>query len=855
MAFSPVYAERWKLHPAMDNAPVRIVDTERYTFFQVFQKLYSTTTATYNEPVTAALLYDKNDPDSGIVPLGERFALNGGTIVTMEYSPEGKFLAILYADGGLDILHDSGNVIHNDALKKCYKPGWSSVNSMTICDNMIWLATPGGYAAVDASKGETSALSDLGQNIKWIAGCGERIIAFTADRMYEAPAKKFPRDFSEFKELSIPSAPDNPRMLMPRNDGAFIYLADRKASGNYSLNLACLTDGKWKHHDICDLQVPEVPSNSVISHPFEMNFIRNKGGWLFFTGGDLQQIRMESAPESADIVTVMPTVRKDNPDAARSVGIAGSWDGTTCWTYLDRGRFAKGEAVGGKFLIDDSNAVRPNLPAVSQATHLAYTPGHGTLAINYGCSWNFMALLSNLPPLLSAYKDGVWSLPNPAYNVPRSAEGDSGLATLYRNNFNRFPVGNPTGVTVDPLNADYVWLGSSFSGLGALNLSDPKGDPIHLGSPADPLVSYPGFKAVFEDVTGWRGYTPVSAPSFDGEGNMWVAYHYVDGAVPGDSPARLYYWPRDNRKKVLDSRNVSDIEGIGFIKIPCVEQINAAVKCLATTHPDKRNIVFMYLTPFPRYLARVNHKGTLDNGSDDNIDLIYYVEDQHGSRWPVSYCYSIVEEPSTGMVWLGEESSVLCFDPASEVNDGVIKGHVLDVEYDGVQGNPISFIGCHGITFDDSGRVWLTTGGTGVWGISPDRKRVEAHYTASNSALPHDTAYGIVWNPDSRSLMISTHEGLVELWPDASSGFSSSHVSVSPREVGPGYNGPVSVRATSPSETIEIIDRDGRQVTIIKTDGSGNAFWNLTDSEGRKVGNGFYILKGSFGSEEIVVMQ
>ncbi|MDE6682694.1 MAG: hypothetical protein K2J87_04640, partial [Muribaculaceae bacterium] len=605
----------------------------------------------------------------------------------------------------------------------------------------------------------------------------------------------------------IPSAPQNPKMLMPRKDGSFLYLANPKSSGNHSLNIAYISDGKWNHRNIYDLQVPVVASNSIISHPYEMNFVRNKKGWLLFTNGDIRQIFMDPSPESAEIVNVMQTVRKDNPEAGRSLSIAGSWDGSECWTYLDRGRFSKGTAQEGRIIIDDSTAIRPNLPAVSQATHLAYAPGYGTLAINYGYSWNFAFLSNTLPPLLSAYSVGKWSLPNPAYMMPRSAESDQGLATLYHNNAYRFPVSNPTGLTVDPVNPDYVWLGSSFSGMAALSLRDPKADPIHLGSPADPLASYPGFKAVFEDVTGWRGYTPVSAPSFDGDGNLWVAYHYVDGAVEGDSPAWLYCWPRDNRERVLETRNVSEVAGIKYIKMPCNVQINATVKCFATTHPEKRNIVFMYITPYPRYLARLNHKGTLNNQADDEIELIYYVDDQNGGRWQIDYCHAMLEEPSTGLVWLGDEAGLLCFDPASEVKDGVIKGGVLDVEFDGGHGNPLSYVGCNGMTFDGSGRLWVTTSGTGVWCISADRKKVEAHYTTANSALPHDTAYGIAWNPDSRSLMISTQEGLVELWPDASVGFNAAHLSVSPREVGPDYTGAVSIRGVPSGEKIEIVDR------------------------------------------------
>lgn len=853
--FSPAYAERWKTHPAMDNGPVRIVDTERYTFFQVFQKLYSTTTTTYNEPITAALIYDKKNPDSGIFPMKETFGLNGGSIRTMEYSPEGKFLAILYTDGGLDIVGDSGNVIYNDELKRCSKPGWSVLNSMTLSGTSIWIATPGGYAVFNGKTGETLVLADLEEDIKWIASCGEKIIAFTSDRFYEAPGGNYPRSISEFQSFWVPTSPGHPEMLMPRNDGSFIYLSDKRNTGNYTLNLAIPSDGKWRYRELAGPQLPKPSSDMVISHPHEMNFVRNKEGWVFFTADEIYQLKFDGSPDADDLITKKSIVRKDDPSIGRQVTVAGSWDGTSCWTYLFRGHFSKGELSEGRYLIDDTAPLRPNLPAVAHATHLAYTPEHGTLAINYGYTWCFPAIINNLPPLLSAYKNGVWSLPNPAYWKPRSAEENPDLDLLYTAYYNRFPFHNPTGVIVDPVNRDYAWLGSTFGGMAALSLDDPKADPIHLGSPADPLASYPGFKAILEDVEKWKGYAPLSVPSFDSDGNLWTACQYIDGAVEGDTPARLYYWPRENREKVLASRDVSAVDGIGFMKIPCPAQMNATMRCLATTNPDKRNLVFMFITPYPRYLARLNHKGTLKNQSDDRIDLIYYVEDQHGARWQIEYCYDMKEDPSTGHIWLADKGAFIHFDPAAEVKDGVIKGEVLDVEYEGSQGNPFSYINVFGITFDDSGRLWVTTEGTGVWGISADRKRVEAHYNASNSLLPHDTAYGIVWNSDSKSLMISTREGLVELWPDAPQNISTVPVSVTPREVTPGYMGPVSVRGLAPTERMEIFDRDGIRIAVIESDADGTAHWNLIDSEGKRVKNGFYTLRSSNGAVEIVVMQ
>lgn len=847
-------AERWKTHPAVDNSPVRIVDTERYTFFQMLQKPYSTTLSTYNVPIAAALVYDKENPDRGIFPMKDSFDLHGGAVRIMEYSAEEGFLALLYMDGGLDIVTDAGDVIYNEALKKCSLPGWSVVNSMTVSGSEIWIATSGGYVAVDAKRGETLALANLGEDIRWIARCGEKIIAFTYERFYEASTSRFPRDFSEFRSFWVPTSPGHPCMLMPRKDGSFIYLADLRNAGNHTLNIAIPSEGGWRYRELTSLHVPETSSNGMISNPFDKNFIRNKNGWVFFTTSDLWQLKSDGSPDAEDILTVRHTVRKEDPNVARVLGPTGSWDGTGCWTYLDRGRFSPGELSGNVYLIDDAQSIRPNLPAVSHATHLDYSPEFGTLALNYGYSSNFIAIISNLPPLLSAYKDGEWNLPNPAYCKPRSAEENPELNRLYTNNYNHFPVYNPTGFTLDPINPDYAWLGSTFGGMAALNLRDPKKDPIHLGSPADPLAAYPGFKAILEDVTGWKGYAPLSAPSFDGDGNLWTASHYIDGVKEGDSPARLYYWSKANREKVLASGNVEDISGLGFIKIPCSAQINATVKCLATTHPEGRNLVFMYVTPYPRYLARLNHNGTLENQSDDKIDIIYHIEDQFGARWDIDYCFFMKEDVSTGRIWIGDRGGIISIDPTSEVKDGVIKGEVLDVGYDGTHGNPFSFIDSNGMTIDDSGRFWITTTNAGIWCLSADKKRIEAHYTTSNSLLPHDTAYGIAWNPDTKSLMISTQEGLVELWPDAALNLNGYPLSVSPREIMPDYAGAVFVRRAHPSEKIDIIDIAGVKIANIEADPSGNAVWNLTDSSGERVKTGFYTIKSTSGAADIVVL-
>lgn len=851
-------AERWKLHPGFDDAPLRIIDTEKYTFFAVFQQFYDLNYSTCNQPVTAGFIYRKDAPEEGIVPAGDILNLNGSGIRTCEYSPDGKFLAILYLDGGLDFLDDNGEIRHCDFIKNRVSPYWDNVKSFTLSGKEVWIVTAGGYVAVDGTSGNVTAQAEIPENInlRWMGRCGDRIVMLTNDRIYDAPAANPPRSYADFNSVWMPSGWWGPNNLMPRDDTSFFFLSNSDGAGGYQHNIAWHDGEKWNFREI-NKSHPVLSSwGGVVSNIFERNYFRNKKGWLFTTAGGMHQLYNDRDPEAADIIESLPGLKKEDPSAIRVLSMAGSWDGTTCFAYHDRGKFAPGSCSDWKWFIDDEAALRPKAPSVGTATHLGYSPDYGTLAMNYGTSWAFAAIMNRPSPLLTAYKDGEWTYPNSMYSIPRSAESNEGMMTAYQNNIVRFPVPCPNGMIVDPANKDYVWFGSAMGGMAAFNLRDPKADPIHLGSPADPLAAYPGFYALLENPERWNGYAPLSTPSFDGEGNLWTAHHYYVER-PGKGMAQLFCWPRANREKVMASGNVKEIEGIKTLELGPDDLPNSYMKCAATTSPKARNLVFVYLTNSPRRICRLNHGGTLDDPSDDKMEYFQYVEDQNGSRWPVSECNRLVEEPSTGMMWLADYAFLVGFDPNGEIKDGVIKGTVIELDDKEYQGNPLAFFSVQDVAFDDFGRMWVATAGAGVWGFSADKKRVIAHYTVADSFLPDDRCYGLVWNPATCSLMVSTYGGLAEVWPDIPDAVQNVQGAVAawPREVTPDYTGPVTVSGLLPGTTLYVADRDGKDVAALKADGDGRALWSLTDDAGKSVGSGFYILKGTFGEIEIVVMR
>ena len=105
--------------------------------------------------------------------------------------------------------------------------------------------------------------------------------------------------------------------------------------------------------------------------------------------------------------------------------------------------------------------------------------------------------------------------------------------------------------------------------------------------------------------------------------------------------------------------------------------------------------------------------------------------------------------------------------------------------------------------------------------------------------------------------MISTAEGLAEVWPDLQSESSllMEGVSVYPREIKPDYAGSVFLGGLTPGSEVSVCRLNGKEVKMVKADSEGNASWNLTDASGKGVATGFYVLKGSFGEVEIAVMR
>jgi len=850
-----VSAGRWKQHTGFDANPRKIIDTGTATYFHVLQAYYNKNQAYHNVPLGGILVYDKKNPWKGIVPLATSVPLSEVNVRLAEYSPEGKFLAIIYDDGLLDIVDESGNVRKIDALNRAPLPGSNVVNSMTICGKEIWIGTQSGFMAVDGKEARIISKVDFAKNVGWIGRTGDRITAYINNVLYDSDGAHFTGKLSGFVRVTLTGSQASPFGMMPIKNG-FVYLANKKSAGTCSLNVAWRENGRWNCRFLKDLSMEVYPGGNVayqVAHRMEKNCTRNKEGWIITTNSSLIQVYADKDPAAESVFDEKPVSMALIP--------GGSWDFNECWGYSDRGAFVKGRLTDGKFVMDDrSEAIRPNVPLTPFSTHMTYSPLHGVAACNFGYSWAFQTQLRLLPALVSNYNNEEWKIYSNAYNVPESAKTDPNTAALYEKyKNNAFPCSDPIGLSTDTSFPDYVWLGSRQSGLVAIDLADPSADPLHLGASDDYIAGYPGFKEVFPTCTGFRGMTPVYSPDFDNEGRMWAAYACFDEAVKGGNGIQIYWWTKEDRRKMMEEKNVESLPVHNTINIKIPYEHPFFHKLIALRHPSNKNLLAVYI-PLSnnRQVQLVDHKGTPDDTSDDVQRKVRHIVDQYGAVYTVDEVCDLKEDPLTGEIWVIQTNMTFAFDPKSDIENETIMGHTLDVSDGESKGNPLNYLKSHCVEFDEYGRMWVGTQSDGLWCFSADRKKVEGHYTMDNSSIPGNTVYGMVWNPSAKSMMISTDNGYAEFFPDVPSDITvrdENSLNVFPRKVMPDFTGTISINGAIPSERVNVRDRNGEIIVSLNADETGAVDWNLLDRNDRRVATGVYTVEANGGAVEIAVIK
>ncbi len=844
----PAYANvegRWVHHPSADmysytgssngyNHSLKIMDGERYSYFWVtsLPHIYNSK----HNSGTEAMIYrvDKSRPEGERVMewLYDVLPVSGRLVSRAEYSPAGRYLAMVYQDGVIDIVReDSGDVVTCTAIRDYIYPADKSVNNITpdLTGRRLYVATAFGYLVIDAVTGRLLELKRLNANIDYACQVGARIVVVSGASAYAFPQDEVPSSLSSVepvkgisgssgdKYLNADGSLYSPDSLVPLSEDSFLYLTharDKETTGPY-INVATFDGDKVMivnvSEDLLDYNKYGYGTSGRYDHLNEGILTSSARGYIVNTnarvveiikGGDIDK---DSEDPASDFMSRY-VVKRDKrgfgklPVGTEETSLAlGSYDGEHYWMYypLQGYRQRSVTGTGGVTVWSDAGeAVMPDACNAFRASYIVYDPTYGMLFRNNSFD-TFYDLNANHADALCGYRDGVWRY----YGLPRT-------------NYSRRQINPvPRGIGVDPSDSKYIWSGSTEYGLTRINLEDPT-DILRMTRSNMSGVGTAGCYAVHTSSKGWANLSCFSTPVFDDRGTMWSLFCDWDNTGIGGVYS-LWYLTADERKASENaSRDASVFIMPRRIEIP-IDGITTRSRIWPMSHERNRNLLGITAGHYFDS-AILDHKGTLDDTSDDKVVYLNHIYNSLDNELSLLRGVYMFEDPYDGALLISYGDGLLVTSREQLFDVDVKRGEMLEVEHDlsGMLGHPVAQCEVSGIIVDDLGRKWIATMGDGLFCISEDRKTLLAHIVSEDGGLPSNVCVGLAYNPETRSLWIGTDKGVVEYVP-AGGGYSSDihrEVRVVPAVIDPDYRGYVIIEGLIDAEQYELRGASGDAV-------------------------------------------
>lgn len=789
-----LYAEQWRLHPTFDGDVERIIDTPDYTYILSNNQIYMPSSRDNASRTMALFKYDKEAEE--LIWLNKQNHLSGTIVQAAEYNFTKRYLLVAYSDGNVDLIHDDGEVMNVPGFKMSSDQYATNVNGVSFWpnDNQAFLATDFGYVVINDADGSIAFSRVLGKGFNSATRIGKHVILTNEEGLYKGLVND--RNFLDFE----------------KNDSyRDVYRAVRLSDNKLIVNQIYGWDGEVRCLEVDDAGNV---SDKLLVNYYIKSLEPNRSGvtiagfdeiWNVDESLNLQKISKD--PEDKD--------SKASSWDLKDYFISKGRDGLIVRTPSDEGWVVKNERI------------LPNASNAFISDNMCYHPQYGLLVRNHGIDNKFVSIEVNAVDGISALSGLTWYPMSTTYKAPSPM----------------FEQWNPRGISVDPLNPQHVYSGSSLHGLMRLDLENPE-KSLRLGRANDAGNIGDNFVVIQREFEKFSNLCSFSTPMFDTYGNMWTSWYDFDLYDEDKDALEIWYWSKEDR---LATENASNFRPLKKWKVPGASVSKGQIVIPLKTASAKN--ILMYLPGgWEGYPVFIDHKGTFDNQDDDERVDIKAFTDQDGSTVEFSYIFSYYEDTATGQVWLGHDRGVFNFRPSEVMktegrvnrvkvsrNDGT---NLADYLLDGVNVNSI--------TVDPSGRKWFGTGGGGVVITSSDGTEILKTYTADNSELPDNTVYGICYNPENNSMMISTDKGLAELFlSTAAGGDSSSNVMAYPNPVRPDYFGYVTIEGLADNALVKIVDAGGGLIKEVGLAAGGEARWDVTNLNSKRVPGGVYYVLAS----------
>ena len=790
----------WTLHNTFDEGIEHIFDTPDKTYILARAQFYSPYEVDNNEKLLFLFCMDK---DSGeIRPYNAVNFLSKSLIKQAAYNALRNYLLIVYDDLTIDLLHDDGKVSTIHALKNYSSGNSKNVRSISFDPELdrAYLATDFGYLIIDDRKNEVVSSGIYNEPIDKATRIADRFLILRDGKLYEDSADAKHLSISDFKEANWWTEGEVSDIMPLTSDRCVI---------------AVKADIPTTHH-IVDFRsgngTPEITPIGKLNNSYVSE---NKEGILFARYGALFQLGRD-ARQPEYILR-----REEDTDLP-----CGSWDFKDFVYARPRGGIYTARHDGGNSWTLTSQEARPNSPAVFRSTNLMYSPRHGMLANTHGINQNFASRNAKNPILLSAIRDGAWTMHGLPYLDPD---------TQYR-------LINPNGMAQDPDNPDILYFGSTMNGLLRYNISDMS-SLLHM-TKSDDNPEYPGHVSIQKPYSSWSNSYMLVNPVFDSKGNLLVAHNNTE--TEGKYFPELWIWTPEKRKASMSPETFQP-----FTRLR-VKDISISVNDLIVPLSFRGNqdmVVFIPLNVYKEPFVVYDHSGTPDSDSDDRQAAMKDLEDSDG-KLDVHYLYCAIEDPETGLVWVGSDNGVFTFDPNDAFSHPGTVSRIKVSRNDGTSLADYLLAGTtvNNISIDGMGRKWFSLSGGGLVCTSADGKTILHELDTENSLIPSDMVYASCYNPENNSIMAATSAGLAEYYLNGQSNQSgSSSVRAYPNPVRHDYYGWVTIDGLEEDCLVKIADSAGNIVRELGPASAGRVQWDVCGMDLNRVASGVYFVLASSG--------
>jgi Two component regulator propeller len=219
-------------------------------------------------------------------------------------------------------------------------------------------------------------------------------------------------------------------------------------------------------------------------------------------------------------------------------------------------------------------------------------------------------------------------------------------------------------------------------------------------------------------------------------------------------------------------------------------------------------------------------------------------DDEGYGALPHIFVRSIAKDKD-GSIWIGTDKGVgVVYNPGNVFSGapGSYDAQKIIIEQDGYNQYLLETEIVSAIAIDGANRKWFGTYSGGVFLMSPDGTKQIYNFNKDNSPLPSNSITSIAIDDLTGEVFFGTDKGIISYRADATEGGEAcSDYYVFPNPIRHDYSGPIAIRGLLENADVKITDVAGNLVYHLIANG-GEAIWNGTNFEGKRVQTGIYIV-------------